>query len=110
MYADLQRVAEAPAVRAAFERCPPLAAGDHRPMPFVRFWLDGEPGSVTTVEGGEAPLGRLLLMPRRAPTTRRIYTPEEFPDVTVPGGWERVYRNRSWVVHAAPECARRPPS
>jgi hypothetical protein len=104
MYADLQRVAENPEVRAAFERCAPLSAGDHRPMPFIRYWLDGEPGSVTTVEGGEDELGRMLLMPRRSETTRRIYTPAEFPDVTVPAGWERVYRNRSWVVWAEPGC------
>ena len=105
MYADLQRAGEAPAVRAAFARCTPLTAGDHRPMPFIRFWLDGDPGSVTTVEGGADPMGRMLLMPRRGPTTRRIYTPEVFPDVATPAGWREIYRNRSWIVHADPSCA-----
>lgn len=110
MYAHLQAAAEAPAVRAAFAACAPLSAGDHRPVPFVRYWLDGEPGSVTTVEAGADPLGRMLLLPRRGPTTRRIYTPAEFPRARPPAGWERIHRNRSWRVYAAPGCPTRPPS
>jgi hypothetical protein len=110
MYADLQAAAEARAVRAAFARCAPLAAGDHRPVPFVRYGLGGEPGSVTTVEGGAGPRGRMLLLPRRSPTTRRIYTPAEFPRARPPAGWRRIHRNRSWRVYAAPRCATRPPS
>jgi hypothetical protein len=74
-------------------------------MPFIRWWLDGAPGTVTTVEGGASPMGRMLLMPRKGPTTRRIYGPATFPKVTVPQGWSRVYRNRSWRVYAAPGCA-----
>jgi hypothetical protein len=65
---------------------------------------------VTTVEGGADPLGRMLILPRRGPTTRRIYPPQVFPDVSPPAGWERVHQNRSWRVYAAPECVRRPPS
>jgi hypothetical protein len=112
MYADLQRAAEAPAVERAFARCAPLSAGDHRPMPFVRFWLDGEPGSVTTVEDGADPLGRMLLLPRRSRTTRGIYNDRAgtFPDVQPPAAWELVHRNRSWRVYAEPGCVTRPPS
>jgi hypothetical protein len=111
MYADLQRTAETERVRQAFARCAPMTAGDHRPIPFVRFWLDGEPGSVTTVEAG-SPLGRMLLLPRRGPTTQRIYNDRAgtFPDVTPPAGWERIHRNRSWRVYAAPGCVTDPPS
>jgi hypothetical protein len=110
-YADLQLAAEAPAVRAAFERCPDLTAGDHRPMPFMRYWLDGDPGTVSTTEEGASPLGDLLLLPRRSPTTRRIYGPRTTPRITPPAGWERIHRNRSWRVYAAPHCVvRRPPS
>jgi hypothetical protein len=47
----------------------------------------------------------MLLLPRRGPTTRRIYGPATFPKVAVPRGWSRVYRNRSWRVYAAPGCA-----
>jgi hypothetical protein len=105
LYGDLRRTGQAPAVRAAFARCAPLTAGDHRPIPFIRWWLNGPPGSVRTVEGGAAPIGKLLLLPRRGPTTRRIYGPSTFPKVAVPAGWGRVYRNRSWRVYAAPGCS-----
>jgi hypothetical protein len=102
-YADLQRTAEAAPVRTAFARCGPLHAGDHRPVPFVRFWLDGDPGSVRA----RGPVGRLLLLPRRGSS---IYNPETFPDVTPPPSFEPIYRNRSWRVYAAPGCVTRPPS
>jgi hypothetical protein len=104
-YGDLQRAAQAPAVRAAFAACPDLTAGDHRPMPYARYWLEGAPGTVSTVEGGASPMGRMLLMPVRGPTTRRIYPPEIYPDVAVPAGWRTVYENRSWRISAAPGCA-----
>jgi len=103
-YGDLQQAAQAPAVRAAFAACPDLTAGDHRPMPYARFWLEGAPGTVSTVEGGASPLGRMLLMPVRSPTTRRIYPPGIYPEVAVPAGWRTVYENRSWRVSAAPGC------
>jgi hypothetical protein len=103
-YGDLQHAVEAPAVRAAFAKCPDLTAGDHRPMPYARFWLGGEPGSVTTVEGNASPMGKLLLMPVRGPTTRRIYPPKVYPKVATPPGWRTVYANRSWRVSAAPGC------
>ena len=89
---------------AAFARCPRLTAGDHRPIPFARFWLGGPPGSVSTVEGRASPMGDLLLMPRRARSTRRIYNAQTFPRVAVPPGWATVYENRSWRVYAAPSC------
>jgi len=104
LYGDLQDAMEAPQVRAAFAACPDLTAGDHRPMPFARFWLDGAPGTVTTVEGGASPMGELLLMPVRGRSTRRIYPPEVFPDVETPAGFTTIYANRSWRVSAAPDC------
>jgi hypothetical protein len=105
MYGDLEAAAHAPAVHDAFARCPQLTAGDHRPMPFVRFWLGGAPGTVTTVERGASPMGKLLLMPVKGPTTKRIYPPHVFPKVATPAGWRTIYKNRSWRVSAAPECA-----
>jgi hypothetical protein len=50
-------------------------------------------------------MGKLLLMPVKGPTTRRIYPPKVFPKVAVPAGWRTVYENRSWRVSAAPGCA-----
>jgi len=110
LYADLQQAVRQPAVAAAFELCPDLTAGDHRPMPFARFWLGGPPGTVSTVEGGASPMGDMLLMPVRGPSTRRIYPPSEFPRVRTPAGFRTVYENRSWRISAAPECLTRPPS
>lgn len=110
LYADLQVVAQAAPVREAFAACAPLSAGDHRPVPFLRYWLGGAPGSVTTPERGAEPLGRVLLLPRRGFTTNRIYTRREFPRVRPPAGWEPVYANRSWRVWAEPGCVTRPPS
>jgi hypothetical protein len=105
LYADLQQASRAPAVKAAFAACPDLTAGDHRPIPYARFWLGGAPGTVSTVERGASPMGRLLLMPVKGPTTRRIYPPQVFPKVATPAGWRTIYENRSWRVSAAPGCA-----
>jgi hypothetical protein len=104
LYGDLQRATRAPAVAKAFAACPELTAGDHRPMPFARFWLGGAPGTVSTVEGGSSPMGKLLLMPVKGPTTRRIYPPGVFPKVATPPGFRTILENRSWRVSAAPGC------
>jgi hypothetical protein len=104
LYGDLRQAVRAAPVRAAFAACPDLTAGDHRPMPYARFWLEGEPGTVSTVEGGASPMGRLLLMPVRGPSTWRIYPPRIFPDVSVPAGWRTIHENRSWRISAAPDC------
>ena len=56
-------------------------------MPYARFWLDGAPGTVSTVEGGASPMGKLLLMPVKGPTTSRIYPPKVFPKVKPPAGF-----------------------
>jgi len=105
MYRDLQRVGEAPAVRAAFARCAPLTAADHRPIPFIRYWLGGAPGSVRTVEGGASKMGQMLLLPRRNRATHRVYSLKTFPIVKPPAGYTQIYRNASWRVFAAPGCA-----
>jgi hypothetical protein len=103
MYADLQTAMRAPMVKAAFSRCGHLTAGDHRPMPFARFWIGGPPKTVGTAEGGR-PVRDMLLLPRRGPTTRRIYHARTFPKVQPPAGWPSIYANRSWRVYAAPRC------
>jgi hypothetical protein len=105
MYADLKVATEAPVVRAAFDRCAPLTAADHRPIPFARFWLGGGPGSVTTVRGGASPMSRMLLLPRRNRSTSRVYSRSTFPLVAPPAGYRQIYRNPSWRVFTAPGCA-----
>jgi hypothetical protein len=105
MYSDLHTAAEAPAVRTAFASCAPLSAGDHRPVPFVRYWLGADPGTVNTVELGAGRMGRMLVLPRRGPSTHRVYNRKTFPKAKPPRGWHQVYANRSWRVYAAPGCA-----
>jgi hypothetical protein len=104
LYADLRSLGEAPVVRDAFAACRPLSSADHRPMPYLRYWLDGEPGSVQTIEFGAAPIGRILVVPRNVPHVKRFYK-ENFPRVTPPAGYRAIYANDSWKVFAAPGCA-----
>jgi hypothetical protein len=100
-YGDLKHAAYAPPVRAAFDRCGKLAAADHRPVPYLRYWLSGKPGSVGTVEGGKfsAPV---FVAPRHTYYAKRFYK-KNFPVVNPPPGANRIYENRSWVV-LAPHC------
>lgn len=108
LFADLRDAAGAPAVRAGFDRCGPLSTADYRPIPHVRFWLDGPPGSVGTVKNGASPLGELLLVPRRTRLTRRVYR-ENFPRVAAPADYRPLYENASWRVWAGPDCLTRLP-
>jgi hypothetical protein len=103
LYGDLRKVGEAPVVRRAFRACGPLSVADHRPIPFIRWWIDGDPGSVGTPYLGSTPLGKLLLAPRHTPLPSRFYS-GRFPKATAPAGWRTVFRNRSWQVSAAPSC------
>jgi hypothetical protein len=109
LYADLKAVAQAPRVRAAFAACAPLSTADHRPIPYLRYWLGGDPGSVGTTEAHTSPLGRLYLVPRRTALPRRFYG-VNFPRTAKPAGYRVLYSNRSYRVYAAPGCLTRPPS
>jgi hypothetical protein len=106
-YGDLRDVGRSPVVRRHFAACAPLSAADHRPLPYLRWWLDGPPGSVGTIEQGASPLGPLLVTPRPSPLVRRFYR-ENLPRVGRPPGFRRIYRNRSWQVFADPRCVTRP--
>ncbi len=103
LYADLRSLGQAKPVRDAFAACAPLSAADHRPIPYLRYWLDGRPGSVGTVESGASPLGRLLVVPRSVPHVRGFYK-KNFPRYKPPASYSRLYGNGSWLVYAAPNC------
>ncbi len=106
LYADLRDVGNAGAVREAFAACGgKLSTAEHRPIPYVRWWLDGDPGSVGTIRKRTSPLSELLLAPRDVANVRRFYR-ANFPRRTGrrPAGWRVLYRNRSWKVFAAPSC------
>jgi len=106
-YRDLREVGRAPAVRDALAECGPIATADHRPIPHLRWWLEGDPGIVAPVADRAAVRGsQLLLLPRRTRQMRRFYR-ENFPTTTRPAGSRLLYRNASWRVFAAPGCAPR---
>jgi hypothetical protein len=85
--------------RAARER-----AAHHRPIPYLRWWLDGDPGTVGTTARGESPLGRLHLAPRATYYARRFYK-ANLPSARRPPGYRLLYENRTWRLYAAPGCA-----
>jgi hypothetical protein len=103
LYADLRLLGESTVVRDAFHACKPLVAGDHRPIPYLRYWLAGGPGSVSTIEQGASPLGPILVLPRNVPHVRRFYK-KNFPRVEPPAGYRHIYANGSWKVYAEPRC------
>jgi hypothetical protein len=103
LYGDLRLVGEAQVVRKAFDACQPLSAADHRPIPYLRYWLDGKPGSVGTVEKRASPLGRVLVLPRPVPRVKAFYR-QNFPKFTPPAAYRPIYANGSWQVLAAPGC------
>ena len=45
-----------------------------------------------------------LLLPRRGPTTKRMFNNRPFPNVEVPAGYRQIFRNQAWRVYAAPGC------
>lgn len=109
LYGDLQLVARSRVVRQALADCAPLTTADHRPVPHLRYWLDGAPRSVRTVEGGASRVSGLFLTPRRVPLATRIYG-ANFPAARAPAGYRPLYVNRSWRVDAAPRCLTGPPA
>ena len=103
LYGDLRLLGESTVVRDAFAACQPLVAADHRPVPYLRYWLDGRPGSVGTIEKGAESLGPVLVVPRDVPHVRRFYK-ENFPRASPPASFRKIYSNGSWKVFAEPGC------
>jgi hypothetical protein len=104
LYSDLRTASRAPAVRAAFDSCgQKISTSDHRPIPYVRYWLHSGPRSVGTIEKRATPLSQLVITPRRTREARRFYR-ANYPRYTPPAGWRTLYENRSWRVYAAPGC------
>ena len=99
----VEKAGGASAVRAAFARCPDFTATDNRPIPYLRYWLDADPGEVGTIDKNADPLGKLVLTPRHSFQSDRFYR-ENFPEFTPPPGYRRLYQNRNFRVYSAPGC------
>jgi hypothetical protein len=105
MYRDLRAAGQATTTRAAFAACAPMSTSDRRPIPYMRWWVDGNAGSVGTIEHHSSPLGKLLLVPRPSFVVRRFYGGNlKAAKLKRPAGWHTVYQNRSWQLYAAPAC------
>jgi hypothetical protein len=102
-YGSLRSIALSGPVQAAFARCPDLTASDHRPVPYMRWWLDGAPGTVSTTEDHASPPGALFVTPRPSRLQRVSYY-GRLPSTRLPPGYEPLRRNRHWLVGVTPEC------
>jgi hypothetical protein len=102
-YRDLRTAGEAPVLRGALRACGPVATGDHRPVPHLRWWLGSAPGSVVPVTVPASRRAGLLLLPRHTRAMRRFYR-ENFPTATPPPRARLLYRNASWRVFALRGC------
>jgi hypothetical protein len=102
-WGGVRDVGEAAPVRRAFAACAPITSVDNRPIPYLRYWIDGDPGEVGTIDKNADPLGKLVLAPRHSFPTNRFYT-DHFPEYTPPPGYRVLYQNRTWRVYAAAGC------
>jgi mannose/fructose/N-acetylgalactosamine-specific phosphotransferase system component IIC len=102
-FGSLDELAHSRRVTKAFARCPDLTAADHRPVPHLRFWLDGDPGTVSTIEGDERRPGLIHVVPRPTRVPRNYYK-SDYPKSDAPPGYQRIYINRAWRVFTTPEC------
>ena len=105
VYADLRETRPQPRPCAPpLERCGPIVTADHRPVPYLRWWLDADPGRCAPggLRGRPGP-------PRAAPASHarlvRFFYRENFPRVQPPAGDQRVLRNRSWRAAAGAGAA-----
>ncbi len=108
LYADLRDAARSPQLSAALAACGPLSTADHRPIPYLRHWSEGRPGSVGTVRGHASPIGEIFLQPRRTKYAKAFYK-ENFPKAKRPKDFATIYENRSYRISASPGCVRRLP-
>ncbi|MFY9264983.1 MAG: glycosyltransferase family 39 protein [Solirubrobacterales bacterium] len=99
---DLEAVSKAPVFVEYYERCGRISTNNHRPVPYLRYELDGPPGSVQTQRDPEHPLAETMLQPRSREVARKYYN--EVPDLAPPPGFTTVFVSRSWRMFASPDC------
>lgn len=103
LIADIRLVAEDPTVRSRFAACGSFSSIGNRPVPDLRYALDGAPGSIHTVAGPVTAVDPLLLVPR--PTKRMFpYYANVLSATKAPPGYRQLYANDSWRVYAARAC------
>jgi hypothetical protein len=103
-YTDLRLALRQPVVRDRFAQCGgTISVLGHKPVPDVRWWLEGRPGSVKIVEGRVRRVGPLLLAPRPTKQMWTLYR-KVFARVAPPAGYRPLFRNHSWIVYSTAGC------
>jgi hypothetical protein len=101
--ADLRSLVDEPAARRALERCGEVFVPNHRPVPLIAYWTGRRPGDVISAQLVR-PGGRGTFLAPANPEVERLSIldpkdPKRF-DAEVPGHYELVARNRSWLLYA----------
>ncbi|MFY9487634.1 MAG: hypothetical protein WAP35_02915 [Solirubrobacterales bacterium] len=100
---DLEVIADDPKFIAFYNHCGRISTNNHRPTPYLRYELDGAPGSVQTRRDPDHPLGEMMLQPRDRTVAQKYYN--EVPDLSPPPGFKTVFVSKSWRLFASPECS-----
>ena len=104
LYADLQDGGGAPVVPPPRQPAAPIFAADHRPMPHLRWWLDGDPGSVATVEGAASKRDGAAAARPQAQRPQPAVLQGELPEGPAAGGRHERLRQPLVAVVRAPGC------
>jgi hypothetical protein len=101
---DLERVADARVFTRAYAACGRVSTTDHRPVPALRYYVGGPPGSVQSAAAPGYPWAEIAIYPRTLDVARKFYN--RVPDMTPPAHmkYRRVLTTDHWVLYATPEC------
>lgn len=101
---DLEDVADSAAFRAHYEACGRLSTTDHRPVPALRHYVGGPPGSVQSAGAPGYPWAEIAIFPRTTDVARKFYN--RIPKLTPPASkrYTRILTTDYWVVYTTPEC------
>lgn len=102
---NIRVLAQAPLVDRLAKACGRISTTDHRPVPYLRYWRESEPGSVQSRQDPANPMRDLIMFPASPEIAQRFY--DKPPDLTPPPGFKQVYFNESWRLYASHDCLRR---
>ncbi len=100
----LEDVADAPAFVKAYAACGRVSTTDHRPVPALRYYVGGPPGSVQSAAATGYPWAQIAVYPRTLDDARKFYN--RIPDMTPPAHmrYRKILVTDYWVLYVTPEC------
>jgi hypothetical protein len=101
--ADLGALVRVPAAERALAACGSVFVPNHRPVPALAFWTGREPAEVVSAQLRRPTPEGLFVAPANERVRRLSILDPRDPkrlDAEVPGGYELVARNRSWLLFA----------